>query len=63
MNVFQRNEGPIDRIVRVVLGLFLLTMTVAWPQTPWGFVGVLPLLTGVVGVCPLYRMLGIRTCS
>lgn len=63
MSFFSRNEGPVDRIVRVVIGLFLLSMTVAWPQTAWGWVGVVPLMTGVLGTCPLYRMLGIRTCS
>jgi Protein of unknown function (DUF2892) len=48
-----RNEGNVDRALRIILG----------PQTPWGWVGVVPLLTGLVGVCPLYRLIGVNTCS
>jgi hypothetical protein len=58
-----RNEGTIDRVVRIALGLALLALTVIAPQTWWGFIGVVPLLTGVVGFCPLYTLLGVRTCS
>ncbi len=56
-----RNEGTIDRTIRVVLGLALLSLVFVGPQTPWGFVGVVPLLTGVVGFCPLYRLVGLDT--
>lgn len=61
--LLKRNEGAIDRIIRVVLGLFLLNLTVLWPQTPWGWLGVAPLMTGVLGSCPIYSLLGLRTCS
>lgn len=57
------NEGTIDRVVRIVLGLGLLALTVIGPQTWWGFIGVVPLLTGIVGFCPLYSLMGIRTTS
>jgi hypothetical protein len=56
------NEGTLDRAIRVVLGVALLTLTVAGPQTMLGLLGVVPLLTGIVGFCPLYRLVGIRTC-
>lgn len=58
-----RNEGTIDRVVRVVLGLALLTLVFVGPHTWLGLVGIVPLLTGIVGFCPLYRVLGVRTCS
>jgi hypothetical protein len=58
----QINEGKLDRVIRVVLGLILLSLTVTGPQTMWGFVGIIPLLTGAVGFCPLYKMLGLKTC-
>jgi hypothetical protein len=55
------NEGTLDRAIRVVVGLALLSLVFVGPRTPLGFVGLVPLLTGVVGFCPLYRLLGIRT--
>jgi DUF2892 family protein len=57
-----RNEHTVDRILRVILGLFLLALVVVGPKTPWGLVGLLPLLTGLAGTCPLYTVLGIGTC-
>jgi hypothetical protein len=56
------NEGTIDRIVRVVIGVALLSLTVVGPQSMLGLIGIVPLLTGIVGFCPLYRIVGIRTC-
>jgi len=57
-----QNEGTIDRVIRVVLGLGLLSLTVIGPHTWFGLIGIVPLLTGVVGFCPLYGVLGLRTC-
>jgi membrane protein implicated in regulation of membrane protease activity len=57
------NEGTVDRVVRVVLGLVLLALVFVGPQTALGWVGLLPLVTGLVGTCPLYTVLGISTCS
>ena len=56
------NEGAIDRSLRVLVGLALIGM--AWFGTigPWGYIGVVPLVTGAAGVCPLYSLLGISTC-
>lgn len=58
-----RNEGTIDRVLRVVLGLALLAIVFVGPQTPWGWIGLVPLATGLVGFCPLYRLIGINTCA
>lgn len=57
-----RNEGSIDRALRVILGLVLISLVFVGPQTLWGWVGVVPLLTGLVGYCPLYSLVGINTC-
>jgi hypothetical protein len=56
------NEGTADRVIRVVIGLGLLSIVFLGPQTPWGWIGIV-LLTGIVGFCPLYRMVGINTCG
>jgi hypothetical protein len=56
------NEGTIDRVLRVVVGLGVLSLAFVGPQTPWGYVGLVPLATGLIGFCPLYAMLGINTC-
>jgi len=55
------NENTIDRALRVVLGLGLLAIAVIGPKTPLGFLGVVPLATGLLGSCPLYSLLGIST--
>jgi hypothetical protein len=56
------NEAVWDRSFRIVLGLGLLSLTVIGPQTWFGFLGLLPLATGVFGFCPIYKMLGMSTC-
>jgi hypothetical protein len=57
-----RNVGGIDRILRIVVGLALIglafTGTVGW----WGWIGIVPLGTALIGFCPLYPLLGINTC-
>ena len=58
-----RNEGNIDRALRIIAGLALLALVFVGPQTPWWWIGIVPLVTGLVGFCPLYRLLGINTCS
>lgn len=61
-NFLATNEGTIDRAVRVVLGLVLLALAFVGPKTPFGFLGIVPLATGLLGSCPLYTLLGISTC-
>jgi hypothetical protein len=58
------NEGTADRAVRVVLGLGLLSLVVLAEGAArwWGLIGLVPLLTGIAGYCPLYALLGIKTC-
>ncbi len=58
-----KNESSLDRIARTLLGVVLLAMVFVGPQTNWGYIGLIPLLTGLVGVCPIYRIFGISSCS
>ncbi|WP_313670006.1 DUF2892 domain-containing protein [Sandarakinorhabdus sp.] len=58
-----RNEGTIDRVLRTGLGIALISLVFVGPQTPWGWLGLVPLLTGVMGFCPLYRLVGVNTCK
>jgi hypothetical protein len=58
-----RNEGTLDRVVRIALGLGLLSIVFVGPATPLGWLGVVPLVTGLVGFCPLYRVIGVSTCK
>ena len=58
-----RNVGNLDRIIRAVVGLGLISLVFVGPQTPWGWVGLVPLATAVIGWCPPYALLGINTCG
>lgn len=59
----QKNEGTIDRVLRVGAGLLLIGAAVSGQIGVWGYIGVVPLLTGAIGVCPLYSLLRINTCT
>ena len=56
------NEGNADRTIRIVVGLGLLSIVFFGPQTAWGWIGLVPLVTGIIGGCPAYSILGISTC-
>ena len=58
--MFCRNVGTTERIIRVLVGLALIALVFVGPQTPWGWVGVIPLLTGLMGWCGLYALFGKR---
>lgn len=59
--LLRANEGAMDRGLRIVIGLGLLALA-GTGQTNWGLLGIVPLLTGVLGSCPLYSVLGVSTC-
>jgi hypothetical protein len=61
--LFVVNEHPIERVIRVAVGLGVLSLVFVGPKTPWGYLGLLPVLTGLSGMCPLYTVLGISTCK
>ncbi len=58
-----KNEGKVDRVLRVVAGAALISLVFVGPQTMWGWVGAVPLVTGLIGSCPVYSLLGINTCG
>ena len=57
------NVGNIDRAIRILLGLGLIVATLAGAIGAWGWLGVIPLATGLMSYCMLYRLLGINTCK
>lgn len=60
--MFKTNVGGIDRLLRIVVGLALIGLTLAGTIGAWGWIGVVPLLTGALSTCPLYTVLGFNTC-
>ena len=56
------NEGTIDRSLRVIAGLVLLGLAYTGTIGVWGYIGIMPLFTGIIGICPAYMMLGVNTC-
>jgi len=63
MNLFKNNVGKTDRIIRVILGVLLIGNVFVGLQHPIGWLGVILVLTGLAGICPLYSLLGINTRS
>ena len=57
-----KNEGSLDRVLRVAGGLLLIGLAATHALGAWAYVGIVPLVTGTVGMCPLYSILGINTC-
>ena len=57
------NEGTADRAIRVIVGVALVGATLAGAIGTWGWIGIVPILTGAVGSCPAYSLLGINTCG
>ncbi|MDY6814601.1 MAG: DUF2892 domain-containing protein [Pseudomonadota bacterium] len=57
------NVGSTDRIIRAIVGVILIALVFVGPQTPWGWIGIVPLVTALTGNCPAYSVLGIKTCK
>ncbi|MBK9030394.1 MAG: DUF2892 domain-containing protein [Myxococcales bacterium] len=62
MSILPRNEHRIDRALRLIVGVVLLALVFVGPKTLWGLIGLVPLVTGLLGSCPAYTLLGISTC-
>lgn len=60
--IFGINIGDPERVLRVLLGIGVLSLTVWGPHSPWGLLGISPLLTGLTGRCPAYGLFGATTC-
>ncbi len=61
------NVGAVDKVVRIVAGVALIALSFVGPFTeslyPWGLIGIVPLVTGLIGFCPAYAIFGIKTCK
>jgi hypothetical protein len=61
--MFKVNVGSTDRVVRIVIGLALIALVFVGPRTAWGWIGLIPLATGLLRTCPAYSLLGVSTCK
>jgi hypothetical protein len=61
--IMKKNVGLTERIIRIIVGGVILSLAFIGPQTPWAYLGLVPLLTGLTGWCPPYTLLGISTCK
>lgn len=59
----QKNVGNTERAIRIIVGLVLISLVFIGPQSAWGWIGVVPLATGLLGWCPPYSLFGINTCK
>lgn len=63
MDIMGKNMGTVDRALRAVVGIALIALVFVGPMTPWGWLGLIPLATALIGWCPAYTLFGIRTCK
>ena len=61
--MFKVNVGSVDRILRIIVGIVLIALVFVGPKTAWGWIGVIPLVTGLLRTCPAYSLIGVNTCA
>ncbi len=59
----KKNIGGVERAIRIIVGAAVLALAFAGPKTPWAYLGIIPLATGLIGWCPPYALFGISTCK
>lgn len=59
----KKNVGNVERAIRIIVGLAVISLVFIGPQSNWGWLGLVPLATGLIGWCPPYSLLGINTCK
>lgn len=59
----KKNVGNVERAIRIIVGLAVISLVFVGPQSNWGWLGLVPLATGLIGWCPPYSLLGINTCK
>ncbi len=60
--IMKKNVGGFERLARIIGGVAILSLAFVGPHTPWAYLGIVPLATGLIGWCPPYALLGISTC-
>ena len=60
--MFKPDVGGIDRSLRIAVGLLLIAFVFVGPKTSWGWLGLIPLVTGLVATCPVYSLIGLNSC-
>lgn len=60
-DIIPNNLSGLDRVTRIVVGLMIFSLVFVGPETDWGFIGLIPIITGLMGFCPAYALFGIRT--
>ena len=59
----KKNISSMERIIRIVVGAVVVSLAFWGPETPWAYLGIIPIVIGLVGWCPPYAVLGISTCK
>jgi hypothetical protein len=59
----KKNVGSVERVIRIIAGIAILSLAFVGPASPWAYLGIIPLATGLMGWCPPYALLGISTCK
>jgi hypothetical protein len=63
VKTMKKNIGSTERVIRVLVGLGIISLAFVGPQSPWAFLGIIPLATALISWCPPYALLGISTCK
>lgn len=61
--MFKTNVGNLDRLLRVFIGVVLIALAITGKVGPWGYIGIVPLITGLLRTCPAYSLLGVNSCK
>ncbi|GBD99207.1 hypothetical protein BMS3Abin07_01241 [bacterium BMS3Abin07] len=59
----KQNVGNIERAIRILAGIAIVSLAFTGPKSPWAYLGIIPFLTGIIGWCPPYAVFGISTCK
>ena len=58
----KKDVGAVERVLRSIAGFAIISLAFVGPRSPWAYLGIIPLVTGLIGWCPPYALLGINTC-
>ena len=61
--IMKRNIGSVERIIRIIAGIAVISLAFVGPKSAWAYLGIIPLATGLIGWCPPYALFGFSTCK